>query len=80
MKYKNLSFPDIAAFSDIPYISCCFTFKHGGNDFYICHRNPFQCQIPIRRIMLRIQSFCREIQGKESQEFFHYGIDSHEQG
>ena len=28
--------------------------------------------------MIRAQSSCREIQGKESAEFFHYGIDFHE--
>jgi hypothetical protein len=30
--------------------------------------------------MLRAQSSCREVQGKESAEFFHYGISAQEIG
>jgi len=50
-------------FAEVPWAACCFSFVYNDNgtekNYFVCHRDPYACIVPSRRIMYKMRSKCK---------------------
>jgi len=80
IQYDHIPFPDLELFKNVPWSSCCMSFKVVNTGYFMCHSDPYACIVPSRRIMYKIRSKCRVEMGIAIKDFFNFSISQYQAG